>query len=251
MRTPLLLLKLVALVWLLAPASVGAFYNPQPGRWLNRDPIEERGGAQLYALSGGDSINRLDALGLASLEYKSEGRAYYDGSMFGSDRAYGESGKQNTSQAWYWQDAQEVYGCGNGICNSRGDREEASSFVVATVKNITRCTVAVSCLCSIRWDVANWAPKKTKAVLVTGHVLGSHFSYYYPQKANPHPIHRYIQDYLAEGRDRKEVGLGFLLGPGESKELYFGYDQNSSAGALAGAGFREYMKGQCACEIAR
>jgi len=28
--------------------SVHAFYNPQPGRWLNRDPIEEAGGRNLY-----------------------------------------------------------------------------------------------------------------------------------------------------------------------------------------------------------
>jgi hypothetical protein len=50
MKTPLFLLKLAALVWLLVPASASAFYNPQAGRWLNRDPIEESAFAEFLTL---------------------------------------------------------------------------------------------------------------------------------------------------------------------------------------------------------
>jgi hypothetical protein len=63
MRTPLLLLKLAALVWLLSPSTAAAFYNPQAGRWLNRDSIEETGGANVMAFTGNDSLRQWDSLG--------------------------------------------------------------------------------------------------------------------------------------------------------------------------------------------
>ena len=40
------------------------YYNPQTGRWLNRDPIEEEGGSNLYGFVGNDSLNGFDPLGL-------------------------------------------------------------------------------------------------------------------------------------------------------------------------------------------
>ncbi|MFD2159809.1 RHS repeat domain-containing protein, partial [Rubritalea tangerina] len=39
-------------------------YNPTLGRWLSRDPIEERGGINLYGFVGNGSISRFDMLGL-------------------------------------------------------------------------------------------------------------------------------------------------------------------------------------------
>lgn len=53
--------------WLLFTSSVSAFYNPEIGTWLSRDPIEEEGGANLYAMVGNDPVNKWDMLGLASL----------------------------------------------------------------------------------------------------------------------------------------------------------------------------------------
>ena len=38
-------------------------YLPRLGRWLNRDPIEEEGGKNLYAMCSNDTINRIDILG--------------------------------------------------------------------------------------------------------------------------------------------------------------------------------------------
>ena len=40
------------------------YYDPETGRWLNRDPIEERGGVNLYAFVGNDAIGWVDLLGL-------------------------------------------------------------------------------------------------------------------------------------------------------------------------------------------
>lgn len=58
----------LTLTWGLVLLSVSeqpaaAFYDPQAGRWLNRDPISERGGANVYAAVKNDPVRRVDALG--------------------------------------------------------------------------------------------------------------------------------------------------------------------------------------------
>ena len=40
------------------------FYDPANGRWINRDPIGERGGVNVYGMVGNDSANFVDYLGL-------------------------------------------------------------------------------------------------------------------------------------------------------------------------------------------
>ena len=44
------------------------YYDPRLGRWLNRDPIEEDGGANLYGYVQNRPADRTDPLGLASVE---------------------------------------------------------------------------------------------------------------------------------------------------------------------------------------
>lgn len=44
------------------------YYAPRDGRFLSRDPIEERGGLNLYAFCGNDGVNRWDYLGQLSLK---------------------------------------------------------------------------------------------------------------------------------------------------------------------------------------
>jgi hypothetical protein len=41
-----------------------AFYNPETGSFLNRDPIEERGEENLYGFVRNDGVNKIDVLGL-------------------------------------------------------------------------------------------------------------------------------------------------------------------------------------------
>lgn len=45
------------------------YYEPRSGRWLNRDPLEERGGLNLYAFVGNDPLSQFDALGLQAQGY--------------------------------------------------------------------------------------------------------------------------------------------------------------------------------------
>lgn len=40
------------------------YYNPEPDRWLNRDPIEEAGGINLYGMVGNNPVNWVDYLGM-------------------------------------------------------------------------------------------------------------------------------------------------------------------------------------------
>jgi RHS repeat-associated protein len=40
------------------------YYNPSTGRWLNRDPIGEDGGVNLYGFVGNDGVDSIDMLGL-------------------------------------------------------------------------------------------------------------------------------------------------------------------------------------------
>jgi RHS repeat-associated protein len=39
------------------------YYSPNLGRWLSRDPIEEEGGANLYASVGNNGVGKIDLLG--------------------------------------------------------------------------------------------------------------------------------------------------------------------------------------------
>ena len=40
------------------------YYNPELGRWISRDPAEEKGGLNLYQTSNNDTISNFDVLGL-------------------------------------------------------------------------------------------------------------------------------------------------------------------------------------------
>jgi RHS repeat-associated protein len=54
------------------------YYSPGLGRWINRDPIEEEGGANLYGMVDNDPINDFDLLGLLSLQQAlSDGKVTY------------------------------------------------------------------------------------------------------------------------------------------------------------------------------
>ncbi|GAF83527.1 unnamed protein product, partial [marine sediment metagenome] len=46
------------------------YYLPRLGRWLNRDPIEEEGGLNLYVFLSNDPANNIDIVGLWSGSYR-------------------------------------------------------------------------------------------------------------------------------------------------------------------------------------
>ena len=46
------------------------YYTPQTGRWIKRDPIEEKGGLNLYGFVGNDGVDKNDNLGLYETKEK-------------------------------------------------------------------------------------------------------------------------------------------------------------------------------------
>jgi RHS repeat-associated protein len=44
------------------------YYNPAQGRWINRDPLEEDGGLNLYGFVTNDPVNKVDPLGLYEID---------------------------------------------------------------------------------------------------------------------------------------------------------------------------------------
>ncbi len=53
-------------LWFLSAQPAHCFYNPSTGRWLSRDPIDEKGGVNLYAFGRNQPQDQVDALGLAA-----------------------------------------------------------------------------------------------------------------------------------------------------------------------------------------
>jgi hypothetical protein len=52
-----------AAVVLLSALNVHAYFDPTIGRWASRDPIEEKGGLNLYGFVANDPVNHFDRLG--------------------------------------------------------------------------------------------------------------------------------------------------------------------------------------------
>ena len=62
-------LFLILLVGLLGSNETGqCFYNSQTGRWLNRDPIGEKGGVNLHGFLRNSTANAVDLLGLSTCD---------------------------------------------------------------------------------------------------------------------------------------------------------------------------------------
>ncbi|MCL4181637.1 MAG: hypothetical protein KJ072_28355 [Verrucomicrobia bacterium] len=59
--------SVACLLLLLVGFEANAFYNPSTGRWLNRDPMSERGGPNLYTFAGNSPVTFHDLLGLVWL----------------------------------------------------------------------------------------------------------------------------------------------------------------------------------------
>jgi hypothetical protein len=60
-------LLLTALVLSSFPFQVQAYYHPDAGRWISRDPIGEEGGLSIFAFIANSPLNSIDSFGLCDL----------------------------------------------------------------------------------------------------------------------------------------------------------------------------------------
>jgi RHS repeat-associated protein len=60
------------------------YYDPLTGRWLSVDPIEEKGGMNLYGFVGNNGVNKIDVLGLNATTWGAIGAGASSGAARGS-----------------------------------------------------------------------------------------------------------------------------------------------------------------------
>jgi hypothetical protein len=72
---------LAALLWvfLTSALTASAFYDPGSQRWINRDPIEEGGGVNLYTFVDNGPMTWIDAAGLIAVRKGSKSHVQCDG----------------------------------------------------------------------------------------------------------------------------------------------------------------------------
>ncbi len=63
MRLKPMMMLTVLLLGVAVAREAQAFYNPSTGRWLNRDPIGEQGGMNLFRMLNNSVIGKIDVLG--------------------------------------------------------------------------------------------------------------------------------------------------------------------------------------------
>lgn len=69
MKTQLNLRLVLVLVVLTGLPPASAYYDPGVQRWINRDPVGERGGLNLYGFVSNAPVTKIDPLGEREREY--------------------------------------------------------------------------------------------------------------------------------------------------------------------------------------
>lgn len=79
------------------------YYNASLGRWLNRDPIEERGGINLYGMVENNPNNAVDVLGTVawSLNYPPQGSQNPPSSPSVFEQLFGVNGSDINNTRWF------------------------------------------------------------------------------------------------------------------------------------------------------
>ena len=82
-------LLFAVMVGMLLVADANAFYDPNKGRWLSRDPIGERGGRNLYGFVANNPLNAFDPFGqdvIYILDPSAVGGAGHAAILIGNDK---------------------------------------------------------------------------------------------------------------------------------------------------------------------
>jgi RHS repeat-associated protein len=106
-------------------------YSPQLGRWISRDPIEERGGTNLYGMLGNDPVNAVDVLGLKRPSRCNRNRCGWEGPG-GPTGAPRRLPDYNPGESNGWSNLEEVidtlFGGEEGWARTREKRRWAACY---------------------------------------------------------------------------------------------------------------------------
>ena len=95
------------------------FYSPSMGRWINRDPLGEAGGVNLYAMVRNNPVNFVDFYGLARVEVRFKG--------FGVRHAYIIVSENDGSNPYYIRFGPQTNGGFSGLSGSGSSSGSSSS----------------------------------------------------------------------------------------------------------------------------
>ena len=87
-------------------------YNPVYGRWLNRDPIEEEGGENLYCFVENNSVERIDYMGEFEVKLmKDDKTPIYTVRQIPVDKTYIIKGSFGQASGGFFYGKFEIYSC--------------------------------------------------------------------------------------------------------------------------------------------
>ncbi len=94
-------------------------YRPSTGRWISRDPVQERGGENLYAFVRNNGVNRVDPWGLSELseaQYAAKAGNLIDSGIVDPDQLFRELinyyFQHDIETDWFWDcqdDMEELF----------------------------------------------------------------------------------------------------------------------------------------------
>lgn len=133
----------------------GYRYNPLVGRWINRDPIREVGGFNLYSMLANNSVSRVDLLGLKDCNQNNVNDV--DSKAGLSINAFDEGGSDSNTK----------------VELSKGLMVDISNFsTISSVRNVATGTAAGGVMSAVAEEAKNFASGGT-AVTGVANALGA------------------------------------------------------------------------------
>jgi hypothetical protein len=255
--------KMSNIAWLfllLVGFDAQAFYNPTTGRWLNRDPIGERGGLNAYGITRNDLLRFVDRFGLVTddyvigshypaLEFHAIGEAYRDPWYANLWTAW-DSGHTKSTSAWYRSWVRWLGLNTGGICNS-GKAPKGSSYVHSYVVNNTLCCWKLRATCHYTFKASisiGGEMASERLIELSGRVLDSNIAF----QAWAHPQHDRTSVYAA---DHATFSERFDLPAGARRDLYNLHTRiaftprNDATGEQFRGEFSESLEASCMVKI--
>jgi hypothetical protein len=175
MKTKQKLMLMLLLLGLSLEREAQAFYNPQTGRWLSRDPIGEGGGRNLYGFTRNDGVNGTDILGLAKLQWQHNDCQ--------GCNAFALTLVMNTPNTCKDNPAGEYVGGASGSFNTSCSQnagqmcDTETHILVRAGRGLFNCCKKWKVTCEFKYD-GKAVGEDQAFIHLTGDFLGTPFSYY-------------------------------------------------------------------------